>query len=182
VATVGGLFDGCGLLAYGLHLAGWEHRWLCEKDEFRRELLEQRFPGVPIYADVREVGLDAEAVDLIAGGFPCKGISVAGQRAGFDHPETALWREMLRVVRELRPRYVIVENVAALLTMRGGGAFRRALRRSSRRAGHERVRRGMGLLSRCSLWRPARTRSRLRHRCCRRRRPIRERRTSRSER
>ncbi len=71
--TVGGLFDGCGLLAYGLHLAGLKHRWLCEVDEFRRGLLRQRFPGVPIYPDVRAVDAHAERVDVIAGGFPCKG-------------------------------------------------------------------------------------------------------------
>jgi site-specific DNA-cytosine methylase len=121
--TVGGLFDGVGLLAYGLHLAGFEHRWLCEKDEFRARILKQRFPGVPVYRDVRDVGAGVEPVDLVAGGFPCKGASVAGRREGFGHPETALWREQLRIVRELRPRYVLVENVAALLRLHRGECF-----------------------------------------------------------
>jgi DNA (cytosine-5)-methyltransferase 1 len=72
-ATVGGLFDGCGLLAYGLTLAGWEHRWLCEVDPWRRELLALRWPGVRIYDDVRAVDARAERPVLVAGGFPCKG-------------------------------------------------------------------------------------------------------------
>ena len=120
--TVGGLFDGCGLLSYGLHLAGLKHRWLCELVPFRRELLEQRF-GVHVYADVRAVGSGAPRVDVVAGGFPCKGVSGAGKRQGFGHPETALWREMHRVIRDLRPRYVVVENVADLLALHDGECF-----------------------------------------------------------
>lgn len=115
--NVGSLFSGIGLLDYGLHLAGFEHAWLCESDPFRRSVLERRFPGVPVYEDVRGVGDGAARVDLVAGGFPCKGASSAGKREGFGHPETVLWREMLRAVRELRPRYVLVENVAALTSM-----------------------------------------------------------------
>lgn len=121
--TVGGLFDGCGLLAYGLYLAGMEHQWLCELDPFRQGILKQRFPGVTVYPDVRAVDLRAARVDLIAGGFPCKGISSNGPRNGFAHPETALWREMLRAVRDIRPRYVLVENVADLLTLHDGECF-----------------------------------------------------------
>jgi hypothetical protein len=90
--NVGSLFSGCGLLDYGLHLAGLEHAWLCEKDEFRRRILALRWPGVPICDDVRTVGPNAPPVDVIAGGFPCKGISSAGPQQGFGHPETALWR------------------------------------------------------------------------------------------
>jgi len=119
----GSLFSGCGLLDYGLTLAGFDHSWLCERDEFRRELLGRRWPGVPVYADVRDVGVGAARVDLVAGGFPCKGVSSAGPRNGFDHAETALWREQLRVIRELRPRYVLVENVADLLSLHRGELF-----------------------------------------------------------
>jgi DNA (cytosine-5)-methyltransferase 1 len=120
--SVGGEFDGCGLLAYGLHLAGLRHAWLCESDPWRRSILELRFPGVPIFDDIRGVGAaSARPVDVIAGGFPCKGVSSAGGGAGFGHPETVLWREMLRTVRELRPRYVLVENVANLLRLRPPG-------------------------------------------------------------
>jgi DNA (cytosine-5)-methyltransferase 1 len=69
---VGGLFDGIGLLAYGLHLAGLQHAWLCEVDPWRRSMLELRFPGVVAFDDVRGVGAaSAGPVDVIAGGFPC---------------------------------------------------------------------------------------------------------------
>src|ERR1019366_9090120 len=54
--TAGGLFDGAGLLACGLTLAGWEHAWLCESDEFRCGILETRYPGIPVHRDVRSVG------------------------------------------------------------------------------------------------------------------------------
>lgn len=122
--NVGGLFDGCGLLAYGLCLAGLQHRWLCEVDPFRRAILARRWPGVRIFDDVRAVGVDtAERVDVIAGGFPCKGASTAGKRNGFDHPETRLWREMARAVSELRPCYVVVENVANILGLHDGAVW-----------------------------------------------------------
>ncbi len=122
--TVGGLFDGIGLLAYGLHLAGWQHTWLCEVDPWRRQVLGRRWPGVRVFDDVRAVGArTAEPVTLLAGGFPCKGGSTAGKRNGFEHPETRLWREMARAMRELRPRYVLLENVANLLAIHDGAVW-----------------------------------------------------------
>jgi len=124
VLSVGGLFDGAGLLAYGLHLAGLEHAWLCESDPWRREVLALRFPGIPVHADARAVGArTARRVDVIAGGFPCKGASTSGLRNGFDHAETVLWREMARAIGELRPRYVLVENVANILALDDGAVW-----------------------------------------------------------
>lgn len=122
--NVGSLFTGAGLLDLGLHQAGIRHEWMCEADPWRRRLLHARFPGVPVHADVRAVGaLTARRVDVIAGGFPCKGASTAGKRTGLDHPETALWREMRRCVGELRPRFVLLENVANLLAIHGGDVW-----------------------------------------------------------
>ena len=122
--NVGSLFTGAGLLDLGLHQAGFRHEWMCEADPWRRRLLHARFPGVPVHADVRAVGaLTARRVDVIAGGFPCKGASTAGKRTGLDHPETALWREMRRCVGELRPRFVLLENVANLLAIHGGDVW-----------------------------------------------------------
>lgn len=123
VLTCGSVFSGIGLLDYGLHLAGIEHRWLCEYDPWRRGILTKRWPGVRVLDDVRDAGHGCEPVDLIAGGFPCKGASNAGKQNGFDHPETVLWREMRRAVRELRPRYVLVENVANILSLQGGAVW-----------------------------------------------------------
>lgn len=113
----GSLFSGDGLLDYGLALAGWEHAFFCESEPDRRAILSMRWPGVPIYEDVRSVDGGAPRVDLLAGGFPCKGASVTGDGTGLDHPETALWREMARIVGVLRPRFVLIENVANLLVV-----------------------------------------------------------------
>jgi DNA (cytosine-5)-methyltransferase 1 len=119
----GSVFSGIGLLDYGLHLAGIQHAWFCEADEWRRGILPKRWPDARVHADVRHVGHGCEPVDLIAGGFPCKGASTAGKRNGFDHAETVLWREMARAVGELRPRYVLVENVANILALHDGAVW-----------------------------------------------------------
>lgn len=121
--NVGSLFSGAGLLDCGLSLAGLEHAWFCEADAFRRRLLERRFPCVPIYPDIRDLGAHAARVDVIAGGFPCRGASAAGKRNGMEHPETALWREMWRVCRALRPRFILMENVSNILAVRQGRAW-----------------------------------------------------------
>jgi site-specific DNA-cytosine methylase len=121
--NVGSVFSGDGLLDFGLTLAGWEHAFLCESEPERRAILSLRWPGVPIYRDVRDVDGGAPRVDLLVGGFPCRGASTAGLRAGLDHPETALWREMARAIGALRPRFVLVENVANLLSVRSGAAW-----------------------------------------------------------
>lgn len=116
--TVGSMFSGVGLLDYGLHLAGLHHSWFAERDEFRRGILAKRWPGALVLDDVRAVRADVvPRVDVIAGGFPCRGASTAGKRTGFDHPETVLWREMRRAIGDLRPRYCLIENVANLLTL-----------------------------------------------------------------
>jgi len=88
-------------------------------------VLARHWPGVPIYDDVRTLTADTLrrdgiAVDVICGGFPCQDISDAGLGAGLDGERSGLWREYARLIRERRPRFVLVENVAAL-TRRGLG-------------------------------------------------------------
>lgn len=119
---VGSLFSGVGQLDFGLFLAGLDHAFFCESDEWRRERLAQRWPGVPIFPDVRGVGSGAPGCDLLAGGFPCRGASSAGKREGMGNEQTALWREFARIIGELRPRLVLLENVAALTSVDGGRA------------------------------------------------------------
>ena len=97
----------------------------CEIEPYCRAVLRKHWPDVPIYEDVRELTAgrlhaDGISVDVVCGGFPCQDISQAGKRAGLDGERSGLWREYARLIRELRPRYVIVENVAALLS-RGMG-------------------------------------------------------------
>jgi DNA (cytosine-5)-methyltransferase 1 len=120
--TVGSLFSGIGGIDLGLELAGMRVRWQVEIDPWCQRVLEKHWPNVDRYDDVRAVGLhNLERVDVIAGGFPCQDISVAGDGLGIEDGErSGLWTEFARIVRELRPRYVLVENVSALL-VRGLG-------------------------------------------------------------
>lgn len=87
----------------------------CEIEPWCRAILAERWPGVPIYSDVRTLsGAQVGSADVICGGFPCQDISEAGKRVGIEGQRSGLWREMLRLVREVRPRWVVVENVRAL--------------------------------------------------------------------
>lgn len=118
--TVGSLFAGIGGFDLGFERAGLEIRWQVEIDPFCRAVLAKHWPDVRRYEDVRTVGSELEYVDVIVGGFPCQDISFAGGGAGLDGERSGLWVEYRRLVGELRPRYVVVENVAAL-TARGLG-------------------------------------------------------------
>lgn len=114
---IGSLFSGIGGLELGLEQAGVGHTvFHVERDPFCRQVLGLRWPGVPCYADVREVSAgNLPACDVLVGGFPCQDVSNAGGRAGLDGERSGLWSEFARLIGELRPRLVVVENVAALL-------------------------------------------------------------------
>jgi DNA (cytosine-5)-methyltransferase 1 len=115
--TIGSLFSGIGGLELGLERAGLGPvLWQVECDDYATRVLERHWPDATRHRDVREVGRHNLApVDVICGGFPCQDISNAGKRAGLAGERSGLWSEFARIVRELRPRYVLVENVAALL-------------------------------------------------------------------
>lgn len=113
----GSLFSGIGGLDLGLERAGFEVKWQCEIDPYATKVLEKHWPNVPRFRDVRECGAhNLPPVDLIAGGFPCQDVSLAGDRAGITGARSGLWTEYARIVRELRPRFVLVENVPGLLS------------------------------------------------------------------
>ncbi len=115
--TFGSLFAGIGGLDLGLERAGMTCRWQIEVDDYCRAVLAKHWPDVPKYGDIREViGHELERVDIICGGFPCQDISNAGKRAGIGGERSGLWVEYIRLVRVVRPRYVLVENVAALIS------------------------------------------------------------------
>ena len=119
--TFGSLFAHIGGMDLGLERAGMTVRWQVEIDPFCNRVLAKHWPDVVRHRDVREVGAhNLEPVDLICGGFPCQDISFAGKGAGLDGARSGLWYEYARIIRELRPRFVLVENVAALLA-RGMG-------------------------------------------------------------
>lgn len=110
------LFSGIGGFSLGLERAGMTTVAFCEIDPFCRRVLAKHWPAVPIFEDVRRMkGSDVEAVDVICGGFPCQDISYAGLGSGIHGERSGLWREYARLVGEVRPRYVLVENVSALL-------------------------------------------------------------------
>ena len=112
--TVGSLFAGIGGFDLGFERAGFQIRFQVEIDEYCRKVLEKHWPDVRRYGDIRTV-TSLPYVDVICGGFPCQDISNAGKREGIDGERSSLWGEMLRCIRLVRPRYVVVENVAALL-------------------------------------------------------------------
>ena len=90
--------------------------WHCESDNYCQRVIRKHWPTNPIYPDIRELrGADVEPVDVLCGGFPCQDISFAGAGAGIDGARSGLWSEYARLVGELRPRWVVVENVPALL-------------------------------------------------------------------
>jgi DNA (cytosine-5)-methyltransferase 1 len=111
-----------------MDLAGFDCAWQVEIDEHCRQILEEHWPGVPKYKDVYEVkGSEVEPVDILCGGFPCQPVSVAGKRGGVDD-ERWLWDEFYRLICELRPRWVVAENVTGLLSANSGRAFAGVLR------------------------------------------------------
>ena len=118
--TIGSLFSGIGGLELGLEMAipNAQTRWQVEQDAHAQKVLAKHWPNARRHNDVRQVGSkNLEPVDIICGGFPCQDLSIAGKQRGIDGARSGLWSEYARVIRELRPRYVVVENVTALLAL-----------------------------------------------------------------
>jgi DNA (cytosine-5)-methyltransferase 1 len=111
------LFAGIGGMDLGLERAGWRCIGQVEIDPFCRKVLAKHWPDVPKWGDIREFhgGLLSEKPDLICGGFPCQDVSFAGRRIGIDGARSGLWAEYARLIGEIRPGWVLVENVAGLL-------------------------------------------------------------------
>jgi DNA (cytosine-5)-methyltransferase 1 len=113
------LFSGIGGFALGLERAGMNTVAFCEQDGYACRVLRKHWPTVPIFEDVRTLTarrLKQHGIfpNVICGGFPCQDISTAGKGAGLAGERSGLWREYARLIREIRPRYAIMENVAAL--------------------------------------------------------------------
>ena len=125
--TVGSIFSGIGGLDLGLERAGMKVKYFCECDRYAQNILRKHWPEVPIYDDVRKLkGSDIPYTDVIAGGFPCQDISYAGKGAGLEGERSGLFYEIWRLVCEVRPKYAILENVAALVR-RGLGEVLRTI-------------------------------------------------------
>lgn len=118
--TVGSLFSGLGGLEMGMEQTGrFETVWQVENDDYCLRRLAELWPMATRLTDVRIANRDnLSTVDVIVGGFPCQDISIAGKKAGINGENSGLWQHFSRIIGELRPRYVVVENVAEL-TRRG---------------------------------------------------------------
>lgn len=115
--TVGSLFSGIGGLDLGLERAGHRILWHSEIDEYACRVLKKHWPHVPNIGDVKKVNWsEVPHVDIIAGGYPCQPFSTAGKRKGKEDPRH-LWPYVLDAIRELRPRYALMENVRGHLTL-----------------------------------------------------------------
>lgn len=119
--TFGELFAGIGGFSLGLERAGMKCKWQVEIDPYASAVLKKHWPDVPRHDDVRTFPPQGDfSVDLICGGFPCQDLSVAGKGAGLKGSRSGLWSEFARIIRTVQPRWVVIENVAAL-TSRGLG-------------------------------------------------------------
>ena len=111
------LFSGIGGFAIAAERCGWKTVAFCEREKFAQRVLRKHWPSVPIIDDIHNLdGREYRGVSLITGGFPCQPFSQAGQQRGADD-DRALWPEMLRVITEARPRFVVGENVIGIINM-----------------------------------------------------------------
>jgi DNA (cytosine-5)-methyltransferase 1 len=104
---------------------GFDCKWQVEIDSNCLQVLDYHFRDKEMmYEDVREVGKrQLGSVDVISGGFPCQDVSVAGNRAGLSGRRSGLWFEFARIIEEIRPSWVVIENVPGLLSSQGGRDF-----------------------------------------------------------
>jgi len=120
----GSLFSGIGGFDLAAEWMGWENVFHCEWMEFPRKVLDYHFPKADSHIDICKTDFTkyANTIDILTGGFPCQPFSLAGKRKGTDD-ERYLWGEMLRAIQEIKPRFVIAENVFGITNIDGGLVF-----------------------------------------------------------
>lgn len=120
----GSLFSGIGGFDLAAEWMGWDNVFHCEWEEFPRKVLNYHFPKSISYGDIKKTDFTIHRghIDVLSGGFPCQPYSVAGKREG-KNDDRHLWPEMLRAIREIKPRWVVGENVRGLLSWNGGLVF-----------------------------------------------------------
>lgn len=122
--THASLFSGIGGFDLAAEWAGWTNSFNCEIDPFCRRILKYHFPNAEQYADIRTTDFTIwrGRIDVLTGGFPCQPFSLAGKRKGTED-ERYLWPEMLRVIRTVRPRWIVGENVFGIVNWSEGVVF-----------------------------------------------------------
>ena len=120
----GSLFSGIGGFDLAAEWMGWENVFHCEWMEFPRKVLEYYWPDADSHIDICKTDFKkyANRIDILTGGFPCQPFSLAGKRKGTDD-ERYLWGEMLRAIQEIKPKWVIAENVFGITNIDGGLVF-----------------------------------------------------------
>lgn len=108
------MFSGCGALDLGLQRAGFETVAFCENSPAASAILARHWPYVPNLGDVTAANFNMTDADMIAAGFPCQDLSNAGLRAGLAGSRSGLFWQIIRAIRVVRPKVVLLENVAAL--------------------------------------------------------------------
>ena len=120
------LFSGIGGFDLAFERAGMECVSVCEIEKNAQAILRRHFPKAELFDDVRKVGIAThgrKSIDVICGGFPCQDLSVAGKRAGLAGERSGLWFEFARIIDELEPSWVVIENVPGLLSSDKGRDF-----------------------------------------------------------
>jgi len=119
-----GLFEGIGGFSLAAEWMGWETLAWCEWNEFGQKILKHHFPNAEGFGDLTKTDFTkyANRIDILTGGFPCQPYSQAGKRLGTED-DRHLWPEMLRVIREVQPTYVVGENVYGIVNWNGGLVF-----------------------------------------------------------
>jgi DNA (cytosine-5)-methyltransferase 1 len=120
----GSLFSGIGGFDLASEWMGWENVFHCEWNEFGKKVLHHYWPNAESFDNITKTDFTkyANKIDILTGGFPCQPYSSAGQRKGKED-ERHLWPEMLRAIREIKPKYIVGENVFGLLNWNGGMVF-----------------------------------------------------------
>ena len=122
--THGSLFSGIGGFDLAARWAGWDNLFNCEIDLFCRTVLKYHFPDAEQYGDIKTTDFTVwrDRIDVLSGGFPCQPFSQAGKRKGTED-DRYLWPEMLGVIRSVRPRWVVGENVLGIVNWSKGLVF-----------------------------------------------------------
>ena len=131
--THGSLFSGIGGFDLAAEWMGWENKFHCEFEEYKKEKLKQNFPKSISHGDITKTDFTIYKgeIDILTGGFPCQDASIAKQHGegqqGLQGSRTGLFFEMVRAIEEIKPKYVVAENVANFLKVNGGKDIRTTL-------------------------------------------------------